>query len=323
LQHTILGKTQLKVSQIGFGCARLEGIFSQSKSHDETIYVLQQALGAGITFFDTSNIYSQGESEVLLGKAFRDRRDQVIIASKGGYNLPAQRKLIARLKPLVKPLVHSLGIKRENLPARVAGSLTQDFSGTALTQALEASLRRLKTDYLDLYQLHSPPAAVIQVGEFIETLERLKMQGKIRFYGISADTVEDALLCLQYPGISTIQVPFGLLDQEAQTDLFAEATARGVALIARGCYGAGLLNTALSEQQLQEMTPKWPRIMTYRRIATQHNRHILEMALQFSLRFKRIAVTLIGMRTIAHLRDNLQYAAAQPLSDEEYTELIA
>jgi len=283
---------------------------------------LQQALEAGITFFDTSNIYSQGASEMLLGKAFGDRRDQVIIASKGGYTLPAQRKLVARLKPLVKPLARSLGITRQNLPASVTGTLGQDFSSAALVQALEASLRRLKTDYLDLYQLHSPPASVIQAGEFIETLEQLKAQGKIRFYVISAETVEDALLCLRYPGVSTIQVPFGLLDQEASPNLLAQAAARDVAIIARGCYGAGLLNTALTEQQLQELTPKWPQIMAYRRIAAQHHRDLLAMALQYALRFTSIAVTLIGMRTKAHLRDNLRYAAAPPLSESEYRELM-
>lgn len=321
--YKTLGKTQLEVSEIGFGCARLEGVFSKSKSQHETVRVLQQAFEAGITFFDTSNIYSQGESETLLGKAFRDKRDQVIIASKGGYTLPNQRKLVARLKPVVRPLAHYLGIKRHNLPAAITGTLAQDFSGASLVQALEASLRRLKTDYLDLYQLHSPPTSVIQAGEFVETLEQLKAQGKIRFYGISAETVADALLCLQYPGISTLQIPFGLLDQEAGDALFAQAEARGVAIITRGCFGAGLLKATLTEQQLQEMTPKWSRIIAYRRIAARHNRHILEMALQFALRIKPIAVTLLGMRTEAHLRGNLRSLAASPISDAEYHELTS
>src|SRR4029077_5668762 len=130
----------------------------------------------GINFYDTADMYSQGECEALLGQAFRSQRDKVIIATKGGYCLPAQRKLIARVKPLVRPVARMLGIKRENLPSSVTGTLSQDFTPQYLVQALEGSLRRLQTDYLDIYQLHSPPAPVIQSGEFIETLETLKRQ---------------------------------------------------------------------------------------------------------------------------------------------------
>src|SRR5260221_14628991 len=117
-----------------------------------------------MNFFDTADMYSQGESEMLLGRAFRRQRPQVIIASKAGYCLPAQRRVIARLKPFVRPLIKLLGIKRHRLPVAVRGSLAQDFSPTYLRRAVEGSLRRLRTDYLDLLQLHSPPADVVARG---------------------------------------------------------------------------------------------------------------------------------------------------------------
>jgi aryl-alcohol dehydrogenase-like predicted oxidoreductase len=263
-------------------------------------------------------MYSQGESEVLIGQAFRDRRDRVILATKGGYCLPAQRRLAARMKPFLRPIARALGIKRERLPAGVTGTLSQDFSPRYLIRALEGSLRRLRTDYVDIYQLHSPPAPVIRSGEFIETLETLKRQGKIRYYGVAADTAEDAEVCLRYPQISSLQLPFGLLDREALDTVFSRAGAQGVGLIARGCFGGGLLKETLTEAQLREMTPKWPEILRYRRIAGQQSRPILELALQFALRIPPISVILLGMRTETHLMDNLRYYAAPPLTEAEY-----
>jgi aryl-alcohol dehydrogenase-like predicted oxidoreductase len=321
LRYRRFGTTELQVSEIGFGCSRLGGVFSSGGGSREALNVLRRALEEGITFYDTADMYAQGESETLLGEAFQGRRDRVILASKGGYCLPAQRRLIARVKPLVRPIARALGIKRESLPAGVSGTLSQDFTPQYLTQALEGSLRRLKTDYLDLYQLHSPPAAVIQSGAFLETLESLKRQGKIRYFGVAADTVDDAALCLQVPGISSVQLPFGLLDLEALDSLLSRAEERGVGVIARGCFGGGLLKETLTEPELKEQTPKWPQILAFRRIAAQHHRPLLEMALQFSLRTASVSVTLLGMRTEAHLSDNLRYYAAPPLTDAEYREI--
>lgn len=321
MKYKRLGNTELQVSEIGFGCSRIGGVFAGESG--KVLRVLHEALDAGITLYDTADMYSQGESETLIGRAFRDRRDRVVIASKGGYCLPAQRKLVARVKPLLRPIVRALGLKREHLPANVTGTLSQDFSPQYLVQALEASLRRLKTDYLDIYQLHSPPPQVLQSGECIEVLETLKRQGKVRYYGVAADTPEDALLCLQYPEIATIQMPFGLLDLEALDSTLPQAEARGVGVIARGCFGGGLLKETLTEQSLKETTAKWPQILAYRRIAAGQGRPLLEMALQFCLRAPGVSVTLLGMRTEAHLTDNLRYYSAPPLTDAQYAEITS
>ncbi len=311
------------VSEIGFGCSRIGGILSQNGTGNDTIKVLQTALSEGITFYDTADMYSQGESETLLGKAFSDRRDRVIIATKGGYCLPSQRKLIARIKPLVRPIANMLGIKRQNLPSGISGSLSQDFSSDYLVNALEASLRRLKTDYIDLYQLHSPPKDIITGGAYIEILESMKKQGKIRFYGIAADCIEDAALALAHPGISSVQMPFGLLDKEALQSVFTAAEKKGAAVIARGCFGGSLLKESLTELELKALTEKWPRILEYRKIAKLHTRPVLEMALQFSMRVPEITVNLLGMRTTDHISLNLKYAEAASLNEEEYAQLLA
>ena len=173
------GNTDLQVSEIGLGCARLGGMLAQNQGRGESpLTLLHKAFEAGITLFDTADMYTQGESETLIGQAFRAKRDKVVIASKGGYCLPAQRKLLARVKPLIRPLARALGISRGNLPSSVSGTISQDFSPGYLSGAIEASLRRLQTDYLDLYQLHSPPGTVIAAGEWVEALEKLKLRAK-------------------------------------------------------------------------------------------------------------------------------------------------
>ncbi len=323
MNFNVFGKTGLRVSEIGFGGSRIGGVFADKNSGKEALGVLRQALDSGINFYDTADMYAQGESESLLGKAFRGRRDQVILATKGGYCLPARRNLMKRLKPLVRPVVQALGLKRARLPAGFSGALSQDFSPPYLTRALESSLRRLQTDYVDLYQLHSPRAPFLQsaaYGEALETLEKLKGQGKIRFYGVATEVPEDAPLCLSAPGIASVQLGFGLLDLEAlEQGTLAAAAARGLAIIARGCFGGGLLKDGLDGAQLRAATPKWPRIEALRSLAGSTDRSVLDMALQFCRGTAAVSVTLLGMRTESHLRENLRYFAARPLSTAEYT----
>jgi aryl-alcohol dehydrogenase-like predicted oxidoreductase len=265
------GKTGMQVSEIGFGGSRIGGFFANKNGSKEALNILQKSLDSGITFYDTADMYAQGESESLIGTAFRGRREQVVLATKGGYCLPAQRKLMQRIKPLVRPIVHALGLKRSKLPSVVSGALSQDFSPSYLTQALEASLRRLQTDYVDLYQLHSPRAPFLQSDAFaeaLETLEKLKGQGKLRVYGVATEVVEDAPFCLSATGISSVQLGFGLLDLEAlDQGILAAAEARGLGVIARGCFGGGLLKDGPDEAELRATTPKWQRILALRSLS--------------------------------------------------------
>lgn len=318
MRYRRFGNTGLEVSEIGFGSSRLGGIFARNGSSKEALALLRNARDAGVTFFDTADMYSQGEAEKLLGQAFRFQRDKIVLATKGGYCLPAQRKLIARVKPVLKPIINALGIKRKNLPAMASGSLSQNFSAAYLIGALEGSLRRLKTDYIDIYQLHSPPAAVIEAAEFVDTLETLKRQGKIRFWGIATDSAADAAVALKLPQVSSVQLGFGLLDLEALELVLKHVGENGPGIIARGCFGGGFLKESLTQEQLQETTGKWERILAYRGFAAENNRSTLELALQFVLRAPAVSVALLGMRTEEHLRGNLDYYSCKPLSVAEY-----
>jgi len=326
MKTVAFGNTGMIVSELGFGGSRIGGVFAGRNSGAQAITLLRDALDSGVTFYDTADMYSQGESEALIGKAFQGRRQQVILATKGGYCLPARRNLVKRIKPLVRPIVQALGLKRAKLPAGFSGALTQDFTPAYLTAALQASLKRLRTDHVDLYQLHSPRPGFIGTGAFgdaIQTLERLKAQGKIRFFGIATETPEDARLCLDAPGISSIQVGFGLLDLEAlEQGTLDAARARGLGLIARGCLGGGLLKDGIDVARLKEATPKWQRILALRELGQRAGRSLPEMALQFCRATPGVSVTLLGMHAAHHLRDGLRYAAGPPLSPEDYSSLL-
>lgn len=310
------------VSEIGFGCARLGGIFQQA-GRDEYIRTIRLALDRGITFFDTADMYCQGESEALLGDALGRDRARVVVASKVGYKLPAQRRAAARLKPLVRPLIRRLGLRREQLPQAVRGTISQDFTPDYITRAVEGSLARLKTDYLDLYQLHSPPAAVLQDGGVFETLERLCGAGKIRYYGVSCERAEDALICLRYPGISSLQIRLSLLDQQALEEAIPQAAARGVAVIARECLAGGLLTRPLDALDLEdwiadpeEREAKRREIAGYAARAAQRECSLAQLALHFVLDADGISTTLLGMRTRAHVLDNLAGVEAPILAGD-------
>jgi len=325
VQFKEFGKTGMSVSEVGFGGSRIGGVFANKHSGTEALNVLRKSLDCGINFYDTADMYSQGESESLIGTAFRGRRQQVILATKGGYCLPTQRHLIKKIKPLLRPIVQALGLKRTRLPAAMSGALSQNFSPQYLTKTLESSLKRLQTDYVDLYQLHSPRPPFLQsgaYGEALETLEKLKVQGKLRFYGVATEEAEDAPFCLSGPGISSVQLGFGLLDLDALTQgTLAAAEARGLGIIARGCFAGGLLKDGPDEAQLKATTPKWQRVLALRTLSRSMNRSVLDIAYQFCRATPAVGVTLLGMRAESQLRENLRYVQAPRLTNAEYLAL--
>jgi aryl-alcohol dehydrogenase-like predicted oxidoreductase len=326
VRYRQFGKTGWRVSEIGFGGARIGGLLAQDGGRATSLKTLEAACDAGINFFDTADMYSQGESEILVGKAFRDKRDRVFIATKGGYSLPRQKRLIQFIKPFAKPIVRALGLRRSAVPASLSGTVSQDFSPGYLREAVEASLRRLQSDHIDLYQLHSPPPEELtgsRLQDALGLLARLKTEGKIREYGIALDSVYDAVHCLDMEGLASLQMPFGLMDLQALDGVFDRVSERQLGIIARGCFGGGALKQSLTEAELRASEPQWERALQIKRVAEQMQRSALEAALQFALSIERISVTILGMRTPEHVATNLQYYAAKPLSNEEKRELLA
>jgi aryl-alcohol dehydrogenase-like predicted oxidoreductase len=305
-----LGRTDLNVSEFGLGCARIGGIFKREPA--EFVSLLSAAFDAGITFFDTADIYSQGESETLLGRAFRGRRrDQVVIATKAGYVLPSRRRLVARVKPLVRPVIRLLGLTRRHVPGAVSGSLHQDFSPSHLRRAVEGSLRRLRTDRLDLFQLHSPPFGIVVEGGWIEALEALKAEGKIRHFGVSCDSAEAAQAALGHTGVSSVQLAINLLDRWA-VPVLPRAHEQGVGVIARECLANGLLVKDASALDIKkytqsddEATAKTRQIELYRKAAAERGLTPTQLALQFVSHLEGVSVSLVGVSSLDQLNSLL------------------
>jgi aryl-alcohol dehydrogenase-like predicted oxidoreductase len=304
------GTTDLQVTELGLGCARIGGVFQGDTLSFERLIAM--ARDAGINFFDTADMYSQGESESLLGRAFRGQRTQVVIATKAGYTLPARRKLAGALKPILRPVIQALRVRRDRLPASTRGAITQDFSPAYLVRSLEASLRRLKTDYVDLFQLHSPPTEVVVRGEWEPALEGLKRAGKVRHYGIACDTLETGLAALRFSGVSSLQFTFSLLEQQALQTLLPETQSRGVACIAREILGNGLLVKDASEidfakycSSAEELERRPKQLAELRQRAVERELSLPRMAMEFASRANGVSVALVGARTPQQLRSLL------------------
>jgi aryl-alcohol dehydrogenase-like predicted oxidoreductase len=212
MKYRALGATGLKVSEIGFGAwgigGRTVGATSYGDTDDRTsLAALDRALGQGITFYDTSSAYGDGHSEELIGRAFEGRRTQVVIATKAGYD---------------------------------SWTRPPDFSPAAVVASTERSLRRLRSDHIDLLQLHNPPPEALREGALREALGRLQAGGKIREWGVSAKSPVDALEALREFGAGVVQANFNMMDVRAESGgLFAEVVARGAGFIARTplCFG--------------------------------------------------------------------------------------
>jgi aryl-alcohol dehydrogenase-like predicted oxidoreductase len=217
--------------------------------------------------------------------------------------------LAARLKPFLRPLIQLLKIRRDRLPSGARGALAQNFSPGYLRKAVEGSLRRLRTDYLDLFQLHSPPASVVERGEWEPALEAMKRAGKIRYYGVACDTVEAGLAALRYPGVSSIQFTLNLLEQRALEALVPQASAKGVAFIARECLANGLLVKRAEDIDIKAYCPtveeqrvREEQLSRYRQEAASTQRSLARVALEYVTGVEGVSVSLLGVRSVEQLQ---------------------
>jgi len=315
------GSTDLRVSPIGLGCARIGGVFQGG--HGAFVSLVSAAVDAGINFFDTADMYSGGESESILGRALAGRRHDVVIASKVGYVPAAQRRLAGRIKPILRPVIRVLGLRRAKVPAAIRGVPSQDFSPAYIRRAAEASLGRLRTDHIDLLQLHSPPASVIRQGEWSYALDELKREGKIRHYGVACDTVSDALVAIEHSGVASIQVALNLFERSAIDALLPAARARGVAVIARECLANGLLTKEPNQidassmfRSPEEAAKKLAELEVYREEARRLGVELPAVALKFVLSQSSVSTALVGMHKTSHLEGLLRWFATSdvPLS---------
>jgi aryl-alcohol dehydrogenase-like predicted oxidoreductase len=208
MEYRELGRTGWKVSAISFGAWAIGGTWGPVQD-DESLAALNRAVDLGVNFFDTADVYGDGRSERLLSRLRRERKEPIYIATKAGR----------RLDPHV-----ASGYNRANITAFV-----------------ERSLKNLAIDTLDLVQLHCPPTDVFYMPEVFGILDDLAKQGKLRYYGVSVEKVEEALKAIEYPGVQSVQIIFNMFRQRPAERFFPEAKRRGVGILARVPLASGLL----------------------------------------------------------------------------------
>src|SRR3954447_8229000 len=214
MRYRPLGRTGWDVSEISFGAWAIGGSWG-SVDDNESMAALHAAIDSGVNFIDTADVYGMGRSECLIAKVKSERGEEIIVATKAGRRLPTQTLA---------------GYTRENLTAWV-----------------EDSLRNLGVESLDLLQLHCPPTDLYYEPEVFGLLDDLVTAGKIRYYGVSVERVEEALKAINYPNVQTVQIIFNCFRQRPAEVFLPEARRKRVGILARVPLASGLLTGKLKK----------------------------------------------------------------------------
>jgi aryl-alcohol dehydrogenase-like predicted oxidoreductase len=208
MKYRALGNTDLRVSEVSFGTWAIGGSWGK-KDDQESLRAIDRAIDAGVNFFDTADVYGSGHSEELLAKATKGKEDRIHIATK-----------FCRAS-----IIHS----------------PETYSEDSVREFCENSLKRLQRETIDLYQIHCPPLEIIKDGRVFEVLDKLQKEGKIRYYGVSVESVEEGLTAMENPNVRALQVIFNLFRQKPLIELFPTAQEKGVGILARVPLASGLL----------------------------------------------------------------------------------
>jgi aryl-alcohol dehydrogenase-like predicted oxidoreductase len=208
MKYRVLGRTGMKVSEVSFGSWAIGSAWGKVDDSD-SMAALHRAVDLGVNFIDTADVYGDGKSERLIARLLKERSETIFVATKAG------RKLTP------------------HVPEKYTVKNIQKF--------VEDSIKNLKTDALDLLQLHCPPTAVYYDRELFDGLDRMVQAGKIRNYGVSVEKVEEALKAIEYPEVKTVQIIFNMFRQRPAELFFREALARKIGVIVRVPLASGLL----------------------------------------------------------------------------------
>jgi aryl-alcohol dehydrogenase-like predicted oxidoreductase len=314
MQYRPLGRTDMKVSAVSFGAWAIGGTWGPVDD-EESMRALHAAVDAGTNFVDTADVYGDGRSERLVARLRRERRgDTVYVATKAGRRLPTQTPE---------------GYSRENLNAWV-----------------ERSLRNLEMDAVDLLQLHCPHPNVYGMPEVFGVLDDLVSAGKVRHYGVSVETVEEARRALRHPGVQTVQVIFNMFRLKPADELFPETRRRGVGILARVPLASGLLTGKLTarstfaeddHRSFNREGAAFDKGETFSGVpydvglaAVERLRPLVpagatlaQLALRWTLMFEAVSCAIPGAKTPRQARENAAAADLPALSPEAMTAVKA
>ncbi len=285
MEYQVLGKTDLKISRISFGCMSLDPNDPLSQE------ILLSALDEGINYFDTADLYNQGQNEALLGRTFKGVRNRVIIATKVGNHW------------------------------------RQDGSGWDWTpskkyilESVEQSLTRLKTEYIDLYQLHGGTMED-PIDEIIEAFELLKAAGKIRYYGISSIRPKVIREYVKRSSIISVMMQYSLLDRRPEEEMLSFLLMNEIPVLARGAIAKGLLVSKPPQAFLNYSTDQVAEAARAIREIASEKRSAESISLHYVIDNPAIGSAVLGIRTYEQLHMALDALYSSPLTKAEFMKL--
>lgn len=305
MQYARLGRTPLTASRLGFGCMGLSGCYGKAE-RPGAVAALRAALDAGITFFDTADVYGNGENERLVGEVLRPHRDRIVLATKGGATRDAQ------------------------------GKATNDASPGYLAQACDASLARLGVDVIDLYYLHRVDPKV-PVEDSVGALSRLVERGKVRAIGLSEVSVATLRRACAVHPVTALQTEYSLAVRFVEDEILPACAELGVSFVAYSPLGRGLLTGAvaapaeLAEGDLRRPIPRFQPENLARnlevsrrldRLARDHGLTTAQLALAWVLGRPTAPFAIPGTRSAARAAANAA-AADVALAPEVLAQLEA
>jgi aryl-alcohol dehydrogenase-like predicted oxidoreductase len=272
----VLGRTGITTSTLALGCARIGSALTPLGRRD-CVRLIEAAFELGVRHFDTANVYGQGDSERYLGEALERHRDRVCLSSKAGQRLSPAQLVMSTFKTPLRWLAARHGETRRRVSQRRAQGLPRDFDPARIEASLHASLRRLRTDHLDIFYLHSPGPAVLDDAALMERLERLRERGLFRAFGVSCDAIESAWQAAAHPMVQVVQFEF---DEAGGPALLRELARCGKLAVLRGCAQ----HRASARQTPQELSERIGR----------------------TLALPAIGGLLVGTTQLQHLRENVE-----------------
>ena len=311
MEYRELGRTGWKISTISFGAWAIGGTWGDVKD-EESLAALHRALDLGVNFFDTADVYGDGRSEQLLAKLRKERREKFHVATKAGR----------RLDPHIAG-----GYNKENL-----------------TGFVERSLKNLEVETIDLLQLHCPPTQVYYMPETFDALDDLVNAGKLRYYGVSVEKVEEALKAIKYPNVQSVQIIFNMFRQRPLDLFFGEAQRRRIGILARVPLSSGMLTGKMSRatrfedddhRLFNRRGESFDRGETFSGLdyeiglqAVEELRSLVpagmtmaQMALRWILIFPAVTCAIPGAKHPLQVEENVGAADLLPLSEETMTKV--
>ena len=311
MKKRLFGDTGFHASEVGLGCWQLGGDCWGNVEEAEAFGILRASVDHGVNFLDTADVYGAGRSEELIGKFLREGSEELFVATKLG---------------------------------RQAHVYPDQYTPDNLRECTEASLRRLGVEALDLTQLHCPPPTVIENGDVFEVMREQQTAGLIKSWGVSVESMEEALLCLEQDGLTSLQIIFNVFRRKPVEVLFEKAKARKVAIIVRLPLASGLLAgkfTAASTFAENDHRcynedgqffnvgetfaglglAKGCELADQLKLMAADGMSMADMALRWILDFDAVSTIIPGASRVEQAHDNAAVSDLPPLSDELHEKL--